>query len=570
MENTISKLRRKYVITAFLLAFSIIAVMIFILNFLMRMTYQNERKIAADIITRSAVSHADTLNTEYYLLSDVEQNEDGDYIIPRDVRKISSITMHGTIKCENGSANWYSAGGGLMFDVETDNGKKLVYQEYAFNKDTANLTINFGNYKNIKFDGKPIAIKEEQIVGDYFLVSIVWWSNSSDAFYGDNSSVSLTVDSVEIRYKEPFHSNQSEQHIVTHDTFSDVFENNIPAVLSNTTAFYLITDDKNQLLSVNSGNMIRQVTDNEAESYLMQSTKSGKHTGKLKIGNSTYSYTIETADDMKVIVFVNNNFTNIASQNLMLISVLVGIAVLIIIFVLIWIISKRVVKPVADNFERQKKFISNASHELKTPITVISTTIDIISRQKGTDRWTECIKNQSKKMQHLVYELLDLSRLSETQTAKQNFKKCDVSRIVSRSLMYFESRFFESNKKLKTDIEKEIFIICDENKISQLVGILVDNALKYSNKESEIEFSIKKNRDSVVISCSNLSKEFSVADTSMLFERFYRSDNDERSEQEGFGLGLSIAKAIIELHSGTIKADYQDEIVNFTIILPME
>lgn len=570
MENTIRRLRRKYVITAFLIAFSIISVMIIVLNLLMQMTYRNERDMAADIITQTAISHADNLYTEYYLLEEAEKNEDGDYIIPRDVRKISSITMHGTIECENDSANWYSAGGGLMFDVKTDNGKKLVYQEYAFNKDTTNISIDFGSYENIKYDGNPVEIAEEQIVGDYFLVSIVWWKTSSDMYHGTDSDISLTIDSIEIHYKEPVPGGSSARHLVTHSTFSDVFENSIPSVLENTTAFYLVTDHQDQLLSINSGNMIQGIQDSDAESYIGKITESDSKNGKLKINNSAFNYSVESTDDVNIFVFVNNSFTNLASRNLLLISVLVGIAVLIVIFILILIISKRVVKPVADNFERQKKFISNASHELKTPITVISTTIDIISRQKGSDRWTDCIKNQSGKMQHLVHELLDLSRLSETYTANQNFKKCNVSRIVNRSLMYFESRFFESQKTLQSDIEKDILMVCNENKISQLVGILIDNALKYSDEKSGIQFSLQKNRDNVVITCSNPCSDFSVADTSMLFERFYRSDNDQRNQQEGFGLGLSIAQAITELHGGKIEADYLDGIVRFVITLPLE
>lgn len=570
MEKTIHRLRRKYVITSFLIAFFIISSMVAVLNMLMRITYRNEINMITDIVTKSGVSHSDNLYTEYYLLEETVKNGDGDYIIPRDVRKISSITMHGTIKCENDSTNWYSAGGGLMFDVQTENGKKLVYQEYAFNKDTTDISIDFGNYGNIKYEGVPFEMTEEQIVGDYFLVSIVWWKSSSDMFSEIQPDISLTVDSIEIHYKEPVLEENSPKNVVTHSTFSDIFENNIPAVLGNTTAFYLITDNQNQLLSINSGNMIQEIEESDAVSYIGQIRESNKKNGKLKIDNSAYSYSIESTDDVNIIVFVNNSSTNLAIRNLLFISVLVGIAVLIVIFILILIISKRVIKPVADSFERQKKFISNASHELKTPITVISATIDIISRQKGSDKWTDCIKNQSGKMQHLVHELLDLSRMSEIRTAKQGFKKCDVSRTVNRSLMYFESRFFESQKTLQSDIEKDIFIVCDEYKISQLVEILIDNALKYSDENADIHFSMKKNKENVIITCSNPCSNFDVADISMLFERFYRNDNDKSNQQEGFGLGLSIAQAITEIHNGKIDADYHDETVRFNIILPFE
>lgn len=111
---------------------------------------------------------------------------------------------------------------------------------------------------------------------------------------------------------------------------------------------------------------------------------------------------------------------------------------------------------------------------------------------------------------------------------------------------------------------------CDENKISQLVGILVDNALKYSDENSTIEFTLRSEKENAVIKCSNPCSNFSSEDTSRLFERFYRSSNDCTQEQEGFGLGLSIAQAAAQLHKGKIQADYKNGIITFTVTLPIK
>ncbi|MGN0575746.1 MAG: sensor histidine kinase, partial [Ruminococcus sp.] len=331
----------------------------------------------------------------------------------------------------------------------------------------------------------------------------------------------------------------------------------------------LITDKKNQLVSVNNGNLMKTVENNEARDYAERVLESGRDSGKIKMDSSVYSYIVRELDEMNLIIFVNDSFTHTANSNLLKISLLVGFAVWIFLLILIIIVSGYVVKPVAENMERQKQFISNASHELKTPVTVISATIDIISSKKGSDRWTECIKEQTKKMQSLITELLDLSKLIENPDNRTGFEVCDISSAVSNSLLYFESLLFESGKTLNQNIDENILLKCDENKISQLTGILMDNALKYSDEKSEISFSLHREKDNAVMRCSNLCSDFSAKNTSRLFERFYRSDNDHTHEQEGFGLGLSIAQAITELHRGSINADYKDNTVTFTITLPI-
>ena len=432
-----------------------------------------------------------------------------------------------------------------------------------------NVSIDFNSYDIVKYGYTTVSINESDITGDFFLVSDIWWRNSSTVPEGVDENVSLKISSIDIHYKENRTISAFSGQLVSHISFSDIFDGNIPEILNNTGAFYLITDSKNQLVSVNDGNLTEAVQNSEAKDYISRIVSSGKGSGKIDKDGFVYSYNVCKSDDLNLIIFINDNFIDKAARRLLWITLTVGILISIVLFILIFIVSGYVIRPVAKSMDQQKQFISNASHELKTPITVISATIDIIGSKKGEDCWTECIREQAKKMQHLVLELLDLSRLLEVNTARKYFAENDISRIVSNSLLYFESLFFETEKLLNQNIEEDIRLQCDETKISQLVGILVDNSLKYSDDKSEIKFTLTKENDSAIIRCSNICSEISSGDVSRLFERFYRSDNDRIHEQEGFGLGLSIAQAITELHGGTIKAECFDKTITFTVTLPI-
>ena len=569
MNSSLKKLRKKYIVTASVIVFFVILLMVVILNLFMRSAYKNEETMIENIIGQAAAANANQPNKEYFELSEAEQTENGDFIIPRNVRDISSITLYGNISRNGEPVIWYSAGGGLLFEADTGSGSEMVYKDYSFSKDTTNISIDFNSYDNIKSGYKTLSIDESQITKDYFLVSVVWWKNSSEVSDAIDENVDLKINSIEIQYKNSRTISASSNKLVSHISFSDIFDGQIPEALNNTGAFYLVTDHKNQLISVNDGNLMKPIENDEARDYAKRALSSGENSGSIEKDETSYSFNVRKSKNVNLIIFVNDSFTDTANGNLLKASILAGAVIWLILFVLIIIVSGYIIKPVAENMERQKQFISNASHELKTPVTVISATIDIISSKKGSDRWTECIKEQAKKMKLLVSELLDLSRLLEAHTDKNSFSVCDISSTVSNSVLYFESLFFESGKTLKQDIEENISMRCDENKIAQLVGILMDNALKYSDSNSEICFSFHKEKDNAVIKCSNLCSDFSASNIPKLFDRFYRSDNDRIHEQDGFGLGLSIAQAISELHGGSISADFKNKIITFNVTLPI-
>jgi signal transduction histidine kinase len=570
MNSFLRKLRRKYVVTSSVIVFTILLIMMIVINLLMRMTYRQEESMIENTVEQAAVSHINQPYTEHFDLSEAEMTEAGEYVIPRSIQDIANITVYGNISCSDESAIWYSAGGGILFEAVSQDTVEMVYKDYTFNKDTMKVSIDFTSCSMVKCGYEAITIDEEDITGTYFLVSGTWWKVSSSVSDGTDENVSLYITAIDIQYKENRILSDTSGGLVSHISFSDVFDGSIPELLNNTGVFYLITDSANQLVSVNDGNLTEGLANSEARSYISQIVDNGRESGKIYREGSVYSYKVYQSDDRNLIIFVNDSFVDKASNKLLWITVLVGLLILVVLFVIIFIVSGYVIRPLEKNMEQQKQFLSNASHELKTPITVIATTIDIISNKTGEDCWTECIREQAKKMQKLVLELLDLSRLLEVHSARKNFAENNVSVTVSNALLYFECMFFENEKVLRQYIEKDVMLKCDEDKISQLVGILVDNALKYSDTRSTIEFRLTRENNHAVIRCTNTCKDMSLSDTSRLFERFYRSDNDRTHEQEGFGLGLSIAQAITELHGGTIKAEYSDGKVIFTVRFPIK
>ncbi|MDE6092560.1 MAG: hypothetical protein K2G14_05630, partial [Ruminococcus sp.] len=290
MNTSLCKLRKKYIITASVIVFAVILLMISTLNILVRASYRNDRKMIENVIEQSAVSHINQSANEHFELSEVEQTENGDYKIPRNIKDISKITVYGNISYKE-PALWYSAGGGILFEAEIDDGTIWTYKDYAFSRDATSVSISFDSYDNLKNNRDNISIEESQIVGDYFLVSVIWWKNSSNHDDYDED-VEISVDSIDISYKNKANIEYLDSPVISHSNFSDIFENYIPEILNSTGAFYLVTDSKKRLLSVNDGNLMNPLDNDEAEKYARTVMDSDKTTGKISKDKTSYTYNI--------------------------------------------------------------------------------------------------------------------------------------------------------------------------------------------------------------------------------------------------------------------------------------
>ncbi len=226
-----------------------------------------------------------------------------------------------------------------------------------------------------------------------------------------------------------------------------------------------------------------------------------------------------------------------------------------------WLLSIWAVKPVRQSFEKQRRFVGDASHELKTPLSVISTNMDVLVSEIGENKWTEYIQHEIARMSNLVKDLLYLAKSDD---GKDNYQmtEFDLSRCIMSVALPFESIIFDSGKSFNINIQENLFILGISQRIEQLVAILLDNALKYSNDGGEIRLELKSNGSKKMISVYNTGEGIPPEKQKAIFERFYRLDSSRNRETGGFGLGLSIAKNIVDLHKGKIQLN--SEVGKFT------
>ena len=269
------------------------------------------------------------------------------------------------------------------------------------------------------------------------------------------------------------------------------------------------------------------------------------------IGN--YRYAKIDKDDGTVLIFLNAGRELQFARTLGLLTLAVSIASLILVFILVVIFSKRAIRPIENNIKQQKQFITDASHELKTPLTSISTSLDVITAEHGEDEWTDNIKKQTSRMTKLVSELVTLSRLDED-LPLPNKEQFSLSNAAWETVDIYQSQAKGRGKKMSIDIAENVETYGDKSAVQQMLSVLLDNAVRYSNDEGEIRFSVYSKKNKVCIEVFNTCSYDTPPDVNRLFDRFYRPDSSRNSETGGTGVGLAIARAVAESHGGTIKA----------------
>lgn len=328
----------------------------------------------------------------------------------------------------------------------------------------------------------------------------------------------------------------------------------------STRYFTVEIDTNNNIVAVNVDS-ISSVTKEEAKNYVLDTIEKNETRGWIKY----YRYKIFDTDSGRMIVFVDGSMNRSVSGMTLLTagSVLVGSMTIIIILIIIF--SKRAVRPIAESYEKQKQFITDANHELKTPLTLILTNLDILEAELGKNEWLDDIRAEGERMDALVKQLVTLTRMDEDGEilARETFSLSDmVEDVVSE----FTALADEKKIRLSTSVQKEIKYTGDESALRRVVYILMDNAVKYCDKNGSIEFKLSGSKKPVII-VENSYEAVDEAELGRLFDRFYRSDRS-RTFTGGFGIGLSIAKSIVIRHHGEIFAykKGQDRI-GFRIVL---
>jgi signal transduction histidine kinase len=269
------------------------------------------------------------------------------------------------------------------------------------------------------------------------------------------------------------------------------------------------------------------------------------------IGNYRYAKSDNSGET--VLIFLNASRELQFARTLCLLTIEISLASLILVFILVVIFSKKAIRPIENNIKQQKQFITDASHELKTPLTSISTSLDVITAEHGEDEWTDNIKKQTGRMTKLVSELVTLSRLDED-IPLPNKERFSLSNAAWETVDIYQSQAKGRGKKMTIDIAENVEIFGDKSAVQQMLSVLLDNAVRYSNDEGEIRFSVYTKKNKARIEVYNTCDYDTPPDVNRLFDRFYRPDGSRSSETGGTGVGLAIAQAVAESHGGTIKA----------------
>ena len=285
------------------------------------------------------------------------------------------------------------------------------------------------------------------------------------------------------------------------------------------------------------------------ESILAEGRDSGR------IGTQFYQKT--EADSQTRIIVLDARMEYLSASNVLRSTILIAAAACVLLSLLAWLLIRRMVRPVEEAFTRQKQFVSDASHELKTPLAVISANAEVLEKEIGENEYLGYIRSEVRRTDTLVQNLLTLARLDRN-GQKTEMKRFDLSHALLDVTLPFESTVFESGKTLEIDIPDGIDCVGNEEMIKQLAVILLSNALKYSGEGGRIEISLKARGKQREIRVFNTGKAIAPEDREKIFDRFWRGDPAHGRETGGHGLGLAIARSIVETHRGRIAVDSRE------------
>lgn len=308
------------------------------------------------------------------------------------------------------------------------------------------------------------------------------------------------------------------------------------------------------------------VDEESVDGYITKALKSVGQRGYI----DSYRYLKTTEDGETKIIFLDCGRKLDSFTNFLWISVIVGLTGCVIIFVAFFFTAGKIVAPMADAFEKQKRFISDAGHEIKTPLTIINANIDLLESEGEREELND-IRQQTKRLTKLTDNLVLLSKMEEDE---HTLRKIDfpLSDLVSETAGSFRAPASANDIDFTLSVDGGITLNGSPDAVRRLVSILLENAIKYSPRNGNISLALKTRKKSAVLTVYNTTKEAVKGDDLQnVFDRFYRSDTSRNSETGGHGIGLSIAKAIVEAHGGSIAASTKTgNDFTVTVILPLE
>lgn len=277
-----------------------------------------------------------------------------------------------------------------------------------------------------------------------------------------------------------------------------------------------------------------------------------------------YKYKVVEKNGGYTLYFVDNYTQTLFIKYVMKISIFIAIIAMIAVFIIVYLLSGKAIEPILRNFEKQKRFITDAGHELKTPLAAISANADVLTLTVGKNDSINRIKKQTRQLNALIQEMLTLAKLEDYEK-KSEFSKVDLSLLMKDVILELEPIAENSNKKLLINIEDDICIFGDNFGLQHLISVLLDNAIKYCTDKGTITARLSRSGKKILMEIRNTGNVDGVEDLNRLFDRFYRADKSRSKATGGFGIGLSIAKAVVENHHGEISVQNNNGEVSFLV-----
>lgn len=301
-------------------------------------------------------------------------------------------------------------------------------------------------------------------------------------------------------------------------------------------------------------------SEEEIESYKQQIISSDKKTGRI---GHLYFIVVSNSDET-LLMGIDRTVEDNTSDGVQKIILIFLAASWLLLLIVVYLLSSFVVKPAKDALDKQKQFISDASHELKTPLAIVSADIQILQEDIKNNKWIESISDQSKRMSSLLHEMLTLTKLDEYEIPV-NKTKFNLGKFVEQVSLSFETYIFERGRTLKLEVEENCEVNEDKECLKKVLETLLENAIKYSEDKSEILVKLSRENNKLILELKNKGCKIKEKDKSRIFDRFYKQD-ESRKKDGSFGLGLAIVKRISDLNRWKISLDCEfDNYTKFTL-----
>lgn len=390
-----------------------------------------------------------------------------------------------------------------------------------------------------KLRKKFIVLSSSTVFGILFVVFLIL---NITTYVSNINTIKTNIEDVRIVLKEDKTSEPKDRHFVSRYIYLTLNEDNSIKESKSDNGFSIpgvkIEDLKDQALSKNKD-----------------------------FGRINYTYFKIYYENETELIFIDSRAEITSYEKMITISSIIFVCTFILITLIIILISKKIIKPYEELYKKEKMFLTNASHELKTPITIIKTDLDVLKMDDVNNEWIDSIDNQTNRLSKLVNEMVNLYKIEEKKEdiVKNNF---NISEVTLDVLDNFLSSFKFKNYNIKIDIEENIIINSNEDIYMKILFILLDNANKYGLENGDFSIKLYKEKKKVILKVYNQTEEFEKEKLKFIFDRFYTLDESRSKEKSGYGIGLSIAKILTEDINGSIQASTNDnKSIEFKIIL---